>query len=119
MGAAERAVFTAPGAVRMYQERYPKTDPTRLAVIPNGYDEASFVDAERIAETASRENRVVLLHSGVLYPSERDPRSFYRALARLLGKGRIGPAMLRIVLRSTGHDRHHRRLIEETGSKSW
>lgn len=115
MSAAARTVFTAPGAVRMYQERYPKVASTRFAVVANGYDEASFAEAEQSAATTSQRKTVVLVHSGVLYPSERDPRSFYRALAALLDEGRIGPDTLRIVLRSTGHDEHHRRLIEEHG----
>jgi hypothetical protein len=57
----------------------------------------------------------VLLHSGVLYPSERDPRCFYRALAGLVRAGELSPAKLKVVLRATGHDDHHRRLLDEIG----
>lgn len=118
---ASCAVFTAPGAAAMYRERYPDVDPSRYAVIPNGYDETSFSGAEALRSASgngtngSGRHRVVLLHSGILYPSERDPRAFYRAVARLSRDGVVSPQSLRIVLRSTGHDKHHRRLIDENG----
>jgi hypothetical protein len=45
-----------------------------------------------------------LLHSGVVYPSERDPTALFEAVASLLAGGAIGPDNVRIVLRATGHD---------------
>jgi glycosyltransferase involved in cell wall biosynthesis len=113
-----RAVFTTPGAVRMYSGRYPEVPSRAFAVIPNGYDEESFAQAERLeSRVRGGENAtpLVLLHSGALYPSERDPRSFYRALARLLREGRVDRGSLRVVLRATGHDAYHQRLIREQG----
>jgi len=113
-----KAVFTTPGALRMYQNRYPEVPREKFAVIANGYDEESFVSAEAlgpfdVGRTAP--GQIVLLHSGVLYPSERDPRCFYRALAVLMKGAALTPSGLRVVLRATGHDEHHRRLIQENG----
>lgn len=113
-----KGVFTTPGALQMYAGRYPEVPRHRFAVIANGYDEESFVSAERLGPSDLRRTnsrQIVLLHSGVLYPSERDPRCFYRAVAALLRGGELSPAALRIVLRATGHDEHHRRLIQENG----
>jgi len=113
-----KAVFTTPGALRMYAERYPEVPSQRLAVIANGYDQETFVAAEGMRPSELRRanpGQLVLLHSGVLYPSERDPRCFYRALAELLRGGELTPAGLRVLLRATGHDEHHRRLIQENG----
>ena len=115
IAASRRVVFTAPGAVRMYEERYPELESSRFAVIPNGYDETSFEEAQRDLASVSGKDPVVLLHSGVLYPVERDPRSFYGALARLLREARVRPETLKVLLRSTGHDGYHQRLIEEYG----
>lgn len=114
------AVFTTPGAIRMYAARYPEIPENRWALIPNGYDEENFAQAEqsesyRIALTNKDKNRIVLLHSGVLYPSERDPTQFFQALAELLKAGVIVPGGLKIVLRATGHDDLHRQLIEQHG----
>ncbi len=113
-----KAIFTTPGAVRMYADRYPNVPLQRFVVIANGYDEESFVSAEEMSPSdldRSSPGQIILLHSGVLYPSERDPRCFYRALASLLGEGELTPAELKVVLRATGHDEHHRRLIRENG----
>ncbi len=113
-----RAVFTTPGAVRMYADRYPAVPGKRFVVIPNGYDEESFARAEtssqRVAERSSQDP-VVLVHSGVLYPSERDPRSFYSAIASLLREGKIQRDSLRVVLRASGHDEYHSKLLRQYG----
>jgi glycosyltransferase involved in cell wall biosynthesis len=104
----------------MYGARYPAVDGNCLAVIPNGFDEESFSDAERLQTARERagEHPFVLLHSGALYPSERDPRSFYGALATLLHEGRISPRTLRVVLRAPGFVDHHRKLIQSFGIES-
>jgi hypothetical protein len=61
---------------------------------------------------------LLLLHSGVIYPDERDPRKFFEAVARLKAQGLLTPARLRIVLRATGHDDYLRGLIESAGIQS-
>lgn len=114
-----RAVFTTPGAIRMYAERYPDIPASRWALIPNGYDEENFARAEASSEfaqaKAAKSDAIVLLHSGVLYPSERDPSHFFAALSELKQSGRIVAGQVRVVLRATGHDDLHSRLIMENG----
>jgi glycosyltransferase involved in cell wall biosynthesis len=116
MAHCAKAVFTTPGALRMYRERYPELPAGRFDVIANGYDEESFAAAEALAPRPAGAP-IVLLHSGLLYPSERDPRCFYRALASLAQAGELAPGRLKVVLRATGHDEHHRALIEASGLK--
>ena len=55
---------------------------------------------------------LLLLHSGAVYPSERDPTALFEAVAELLASGAIGPDSVRIVLRATGHDAQIGALIE-------
>ncbi len=114
-----KAVFTTPGAIAMYAARYPEIPDSRWALIPNGFDEENFVQAERkIADkkiAAENDRPLVLLHSGVLYPSERDPTAFFKALASLSEQGVIDAKRLKIILRATGHDDLHARLIEQNG----
>lgn len=114
---ASRMVFTAPAAAQMYRERYPGVAPEHFTVIPNGYDESSFADAERDLPPRPRANsaRVTLVHSGILYPVERDPRAFYAAVASLKKSGEESGDTLSIVLRSSSHEEHHRRLIDSHG----
>lgn len=112
----ERAVFTAPGALRIYAERYPDILQSRFTIIENGYDESSFVGAERSAEPArSGRGPLVLVHSGIVYPSERDPRPFFAALSELCGNGSIKRGELRVVLRATGFDDYLGGLIARYG----
>ena len=112
----ERAVFTAPGAVRLYAGRYPDLPESRLTIIENGYDESAFGAAERAVDPGNSANRpLVLVHSGTVYPSERDPRPFFGALSELHRNGGIKPGELRVVLRATGCDDYLRGLIERYG----
>jgi len=78
---AAATVFVAPGARRFYEARYPTLDARRWQVIENGYDEDSFTPCE--ARAPLDDTRLTLLHSGLIYPSERDPRPLFEALATL------------------------------------
>lgn len=108
-------VCTTPGALRAYRRRFPQAGPERFALIENGYDEDSFRDAEA-APPALRKNgdgRFRLLHSGVIYPSERDPQALFGALAGLRRDGAIGAHDFQLVLRASGHDDHLRALLRQ------
>lgn len=105
-------VCTTPGAVRGLQLRYPGQADDRIALIENGYDEASFIAAELVPPPPRAAGGPFrLLHSGVIYPAERDPRALFAALARLRDDGAIGPDDLHVVLRASGHDDYLRGLI--------
>jgi len=104
-----RAVFTTQGAIRMYAERYPDIAPERWVLIPNGYDEENFLRAEKMTgkqDVIENKNsrKLVLLHSGILYPSERNPTEFFHALSELKYHGLVTAKRLKIILRATGHD---------------
>lgn len=102
---ADRVIFTAPGTQRMYEERYPELPPSHWACIPNGFDEDNFRELRDIEMPCGNScSRLVLLHSGVLYPSERDPTAFFDAVARLKRTGRISARDLSIRLRATKFD---------------
>ncbi|MDN5849593.1 MAG: glycosyltransferase [Nitrococcus sp.] len=109
------AVFTTPGSRAIYLDRYGGLSPERAVVIANGYDEENFARAVAVSPPAGGTHPVTLLHSGVLYPQERDPRPFFEALAVLKQRGVIRAGELRVVLRATGHDELHRRAIKGAG----
>lgn len=81
--------------------RYPDVPPERFRLIENGYDEAAFAG---IAPAARTPGPLRLLHSGIVYPSERDPGPLFAALAALRARGRIGVDSLRLVLRAAVHE---------------
>jgi hypothetical protein len=101
-----RAVFTAQPTRDMYAERYPEVPTSKWVCIENGYDEDNFLDAEAGLEVVplGKPDQLTLVHSGVLYPKERDPRAFFEALSRLKIAGVISADKLQIVLRATGSD---------------
>ncbi len=94
------SVFVTAGAARMYRERYPEAG---IAVIENGYDEESFAALED-SNAPLVPGTTTLLHSGIVYPSERDPTQFFQALRRMLDDGRLRPGELRVRLRASGHE---------------
>jgi len=107
------SVFTTPGTVRMYQGRYPHVPPQRMRMIENGYDEENFTAAERKLPAVRSGRPITLVHSGILYPSERDPTAFFGALQDLKRSGAMSAQRLKVVLRATGHDAHIARLIAQ------
>ena len=110
------AVFVAPSARSDYARRYPHVSASKLVVIPNGYDDEAFAGlASQKPVMPSADRPLLLVHSGVLYPEERDPRPFFTALRALKASGQISERSLRVVLRGTGYDDYHRRLIGEHG----
>jgi hypothetical protein len=52
MRRARFAIFTTPGAARVYRERYPGVAAERVRIIENGYDEESFVAVDTAARAA-------------------------------------------------------------------
>ncbi len=111
-----RAVLTTPGASKDYETRYPQIPASRFCLIENGYDEESFVTAEAtIAGEEGKNKQMVLVHSGVIYPSERDPIPFFEALAALYQQGLVSPTSLKVILRATGHDSYLLQLIDQYG----
>ena len=102
---AAYCVFTTPGAAQDYRQRYPNAA-SRMVILENGYDEESFVAAgqQNAVKAASPGKPLILLHSGIIYPSERDPTQLFEALQRLQAAGTIRPADLRIRFRASVHD---------------
>jgi glycosyltransferase involved in cell wall biosynthesis len=112
----ERAVFASPGALRLCAERNPDVPQSRLAIIENGYDEGSFAAAEHAAgQRRSSGGPLALVHSGIVYPSERDPRAFFAALAQLRRNGTIANGKLKVVMRGAGNDDYLQGLIAHYG----
>jgi len=110
-----KAVFTTVPTKEMYAERYREQPESKWAVIENGYDEDNFIDAESGLELTplGKTGQITLIHSGVLYPKERDPRAFFAALAKLKSAGVIDSDNLQIILRATGSDDLYRPQLAE------
>jgi glycosyltransferase involved in cell wall biosynthesis len=113
---AAASVFTTPGAARMYRNRYP-AGAARVHVLENGYDEESFSAAQDSAAVHAPLNpgAVTLLHSGIIYPQERDPTQLMAALAHLSAAGIIQPGTFKIRFRAAVQEDLLRKLAAEFG----
>ena len=103
-------IFTSPGALALYRQRYPAVAESVWQVLPNGYDENLFARAAHVCY--SKTDNITLLHSGTIYPSERDPEHFFNALAQLKQNHPQLAARLKVVLRASGHDSLFQPMIE-------
>lgn len=102
--AARFSVFTTPGAAALYRDRYASLA-ARMRVIENGYDEETFSAVQAGgARVPLASGRLTLLHSGVVYPEERDPRHFIAALALLKADGTATAAPFAVRFRASSQD---------------
>ena len=102
---AALSFFTTPGAARIYRERYPDMA-ERIQVLENGYDEESFANAEQsmVGREPLNPGALTLLHSGIVYPAERDPTALFVALQQLKARGHIQEGQFKIRFRAATHD---------------
>lgn len=115
---ANRVVTTTPGAARDYRRRFPHYGDTNIHVVENGFDEKTFADAEsrrrsRPGAPQASGRRLTLLHSGVIYPSERDPTCLFDAVALLKSRADPVAQRLELRLRATSDDGRYQRMIDE------
>lgn len=112
---ASLLVFTADSTRRIYLKRYPQLNPEKCVVIPNGYDERDFQGLTPHAGTSNNGHLpLTLLHMGLLYPEERDPRPFFHAISRLKQEGVASSDTLRINLRASGNETEYTKTLRES-----
>ena len=110
-----RAHFTtcaARGTCRKYIARYPDVPADRFRLIENGYDESMFCD---LAESAPASGPLTVVHSGLVYPNERDPTALFDALSLLRRDGVVAPEKFRIIFRAGGNEEKYREMLTERG----
>ena len=112
---AAKMVFVTPSALETYRELFADTPRERFALLENGYDESVFESARAALITPLEGRPLVILHSGVVYPSERNPTALMDALASLKASGRIVAGQFVLRFRAAAHERMIRELAESRG----
>lgn len=107
-----RFLFTADATRSMYLKRYPHLRPQDCLVISNGYDEDDFAGLEGLHREL-KHGPIRLVHAGLVYPEERNPRPLFRALARLKAEGRIDASQLIVELRAPGSEDYYTAILAE------
>jgi peptidoglycan/xylan/chitin deacetylase (PgdA/CDA1 family)/glycosyltransferase involved in cell wall biosynthesis len=110
---ATRCVFTTERAADLYRARYPQAA-DKCLVIENGYDEDAFLD-----NLPSRQGvppgDILILHSGIIYPKDRNPEQFFVALARLVQLAALRGRTVKVRFRAPVHDHEVAALAQQHG----
>jgi len=120
---ASHLIFVTEGAKEYYLQRYPElaSAPDRVQVILNGYDENVFQQIKAAKSTEDQPHPegepidtppsttpdgpvITMVHSGLIYPVERNPEYFFSAISELRDEGHIQLHQIDVVLRASGHD---------------
>jgi glycosyltransferase involved in cell wall biosynthesis len=96
---ASLSTFTTPGTSQLYSHRYPQ-EASRFKVIENGYDEETFTGLTH-DRAPLNPGITTLLHSGIVYQTERDPTQFMQAIRILIDSGKLLPNLLRVRFRAS------------------
>jgi len=115
---AAALVFASPGAQKMYRTRYPGRPSDDFHLVENGYDEASFAPLRDVRRTPLWPGKLTILHSGIVYPDERDPSQLLLGLRYLIDRGVATPETLRIRFRAAVHVDFLRAIAARTGVES-
>jgi peptidoglycan/xylan/chitin deacetylase (PgdA/CDA1 family) len=110
---ARACVFTTAAAAQSYAQRFPEAA-KRLHVVENGYDEEAFRGLQALRCHKS-EGKLLLLHSGAIYPGDRDPSSLFRAVSEMVDIGQLTRSRLCLRFRASGHDAYVREAAASFG----
>lgn len=113
MRTAARCVFTTERAAEVYRQRYPVAA-DKCRVIENGYDDEAF-EGNLPKRDGVAEDQLLLLHSGIIYPRDRDPSAFFQAIAQLIDTGVVERKRLVIRFRAPHHGEEVAALASQYG----
>lgn len=99
---ATACVFTTARAAEAYGLRYPDAA-HKCHVIENGFDEEAFEGLSPVRVGIEPGTRL-MLHSGLIYPQDRDPSTFFAAVRKLIDERHLSPDGLCIRFRAPYHD---------------
>lgn len=112
-GVSARMVFVTPSALKTYRLRYPALPDSHYALIENGYDESVFAGLSSVSPPQRGSRPLIVVHSGIVYPSERDPTALFVALGRLKSSARIRSGQFVVRFRAPVHGDLLERLARE------
>lgn len=98
---AAACIFTSQRAALTYAQRYPEIA-HKCKVIENGFDEAIFETAKPKRSNIA-DDCLLMLHSGMIYPKDRNPSHFFAAVQSLIVSGQLNKNKIRIRFRAPQH----------------
>lgn len=110
-----KMVVTTEGTMALYRERFPETPEDLWLMLPNGYDEELLDKYLTEASSDTENEKLRILHSGTIYPGDRDPSHFFQALVELKAERPEVISELEVWLRATGTDDYYSELLARYG----
>ncbi|MEJ6008003.1 polysaccharide deacetylase family protein [Paucibacter sp. AS339] len=106
-------VLATESTRKLYARRYPDCA-EKLRVIPNGFDEQAFNDLlpQRFGVP---DQRFLVLHSGAIYPRERDPTTFFLALRTFMQSEGLNVRDVLVRFRASGADQSIAAIANDLG----
>ncbi|WP_084153709.1 polysaccharide deacetylase family protein [Simplicispira psychrophila] len=101
MHQATACIFTTQRAASSYALRYPEMA-KKCRVIENGFEEEIFENTKPNRSNIP-EDCLLMLHSGLIYPKDRNPSHFFAAVQSLVASGQLDRTKLRIRFRAPQH----------------
>jgi peptidoglycan/xylan/chitin deacetylase (PgdA/CDA1 family)/glycosyltransferase involved in cell wall biosynthesis len=99
---ARYCVFTTQRAADAYGKRFPASA-EKCVVIENGYDEAAFAGIS-VSSGARASGKLLMLHSGLIYPEDRNPSAMFVAVRNLIERGSLDRGGVCIRFRAAHHE---------------
>jgi glycosyltransferase involved in cell wall biosynthesis len=111
---AKEIVVTTDGCRQLYLNRYPAWEKSKITTISNGFDPDLF-DGIPLQNPITKHDTLVLLHSGLLYPSERNPTAFFKAVCSLQDTGLLETIKVEFHFRASGNEDEYLKIVNELG----
>jgi len=109
---ATQLVFATPGALDEYRMRYPKVEGGKWLLVTNGYNEKQYAG---LVPRPVKDGKIRMVHSGLVYIHERNPRQLFEAISKLKTDSRISGDNFELTLRASGHEDTYSTWLRELG----
>lgn len=107
---ATQLVFATPGALEEYKTRYPEVDDWKWLLVTNGYNEKQYTG---LVPKPIKDGKLRVVHSGLIYIHERNPRQLFEAISRLKADAHISRDNFELILRASGHENTYSTWLKE------
>ena len=110
---ADQCIFTTERTAQEYKKKYPYFS-YKCLVIENGFDEEAF-SIQELQKILNVDETLVMLHSGMIYPEDRDPSNFLRAIRNFIKQKKIDGNKIKIRFRAPQHEIELTDLVKNLG----
>nr|WP_320013639.1 glycosyltransferase [uncultured Desulfobacter sp.] len=115
---ASLCVTVTQSALKEFVDRYPENFSNKWQIIPNGYDESLFSPYDWLLKKERKKlnQKITMIHSGILYNEGRNPQTFLTALKSYLDENADD---IQVIFRGCGNESGIKNTISNFGMKDF